>query len=219
MLCLVPRRGNIIQANYQEVHVCMKRSDKQTRFLSKQLSQFLLLSSHSQSSVSRISFNVNVPGKCHCMANFMDRYSQRLRLVSYFSEKQAGLSQKPITAFHRSGYPSIILSLVQTYGGSIVALGSWQPKLVGRKVSIVACLWIVLIFKFEFFKTSLWISHIEILINSFASLRHHSVTKVWKTFLILVTFRTETSNKYKCFRNFVRITPFVLGNYWLHFFR
>ena len=127
--------------------------------------------------------------------------------------------QKPVAAVHSSRCHSTFLLLVGAYGNVSCCVCFLKMQIwLAENAKNCKCLWFVLLIKSNFFKTTCWISHIEVFFSDCAIVELHSINKFLRKRFVHSEFWGPKKNwNCKSFRFSLRIKPFLLQNSWLHF--
>ena len=161
------------------------------------------------------------------VANFMDRYIQKLEVSLLLLENEAAFLKNQSLHFIYQEISRLFITCRRHKGKSIVALGSWQRKFVRRKLPKVAKAMVFKINKITCFKTACWNSHIMVLINNFAIFEHLSIPIFGGLFLHwkLTDRKSEKVEKFSIFpdnQTFCSPQPLVvfrpIGYLWTLFY-
>ena len=103
-----------------------------------------------------------------------------------FPEKQTCFSEKSMAVFHASSNQLMIFFTWQKVNcwPWLLTTRIWWAEIVKNCRPV----WIVLLFNFEFFKTTSWISHIEVFLSNIAFVEDLSQTAFWEKFHIYMKF-------------------------------
>ena len=197
------------------MHVCKNLLDKQTIFFPNKPSLFLGI--NQKLPICRTLFIDNVPWKCHCVMEYMDRYSQSWEW-SDSSRKTNLLFPKKQWLFFIHEWNSWLGYYPQKHTEmSLAALGSWQRNFQNFKEPING-------YPYQLFwwSNSIFLNHqlgfyFRGLIRKLCNVEAWKINMFGETFLTSENWRTEKVRKSKSLQFFLRLKPFVLHKYCSHF--
>ena len=172
-----------------------------------------------QFSTCKLSFNDTVPGKSPCIPNFMDRYGPNKERVWFFLKNKPAYLENQWLLFFQQYINRLNYPLVRIYRNVIcciwfLATHTW----LAENAKNCIFLWFVLIIKFDSFQYNRWFSHIQVIINDFATVERQLIIFLWEKFLTSETLRTEMARNCKKKNDFSwESSLFVFQSYWLNF--